>query len=378
MRITFVLHSPIMSGGMRVIAIYAAALRKRGHHVCMVTPPLKMRQRWQYFRHARRWLGRTEFGHELFKDTDLEWRILPRWRPITDEDVPDADVVIATFWPTVAWVDALSPAKGVKVFFAQHYEVAPGQTNERIDDAWRRPLHKIVICNWMNQIAREKFGDDRASLVPNSVEPKLFDAPPRGKQPVPTMGLLYYDDVPLKGCDESLEAFAKARKQYPDLKLVAFGKTVRSKLPLPSDAEYVCQPDQHAIKDLYASCDAWLWGSYVEGFGLPVLEAMACRTPMISTPSGVAPEALAHGGGILVESGDTDAMADAICKVCAMSDDEWRAISDAAYETVQRGAWVEGFSNGYTWEDAADLFERALQDAAAAVPAQEALESKSS
>ncbi len=375
MRITFVLHSPIMSGGMRVIAIYAAALKARGHHVCLVTPPLKTRQRWQHFRHAHKWLRKNDFGHGLFDGTDLEWRILPRWRPITDADVPDADVVIATFWPTAAWVEALSPDKGAKVFFAQHYEVAPGQTNTAIDDAWRRPLHKIVICNWMNHIAKDKFGDSTASLVPNSVEPGLFDAPPRGKQTAPTMGLLYYDDVPLKGCNESLEAFRKARERHPDLRLVAFGKTVRSKLPLPSDAEYICQPDQHAIKDIYASCDAWLWGSYVEGFGLPVLEAMACRTPMISTPSGVSPEALAHGGGILVEPGDTDAMADAISAVCDMSQDEWRAMSDQAYATIQRGAWVEGFTNGYTWDDAAGLFERALHDAAGATPAQERLES---
>ncbi len=360
---------------MRVIAIYAAALKARGHHVCLVTPPLKPRQRWQHFRHSWRWLRGDDFGHSLFDGTDLHWRILPHWRPITNEDVPDADVVIATFWPTVAWVDGMSEKKGTKVFFAQHYEVAPGQTNDGIGDAWRRPIHKIVICNWMNRIAREEFGSANASLVPNSVEPKLFDAPPRSKRPSPTMGLLYYDDVPLKGCDESIEAFRKARERHPDLRLVAFGKTVRGKLPLPDDAEYFCQPDQHKIKDIYASCDAWLWGSYVEGFGLPVLEAMACRTPMISTPSGVSPEALAHGGGILVEPGDTDAMADAIGEVCAMSNEQWRAMSDRAYDTIQRGAWVDGFTNGYTWDDAADLFERALQDAAGAAPTDDQLES---
>jgi len=354
---------------MRVIAIYAAALRARGHHVCLVTPPMKTRQRWQHFRHARRWPRRNDFGHELFEDVDLEWRILPRWRPVTNDDVPDADVVIATYWPTVSWVDSMSSNKGAKVYFAQHHEVKRGQGDDAICDAWCLPSHKIVVCSSMDRLAREQFGDKSTTLVPNSVATELFDAPPRGKQASPTMGILYYDDAPLKGCNESLEAFRKARKRYPDLRLVAFGKTVRSKIPLPDDAEYICQPNQNAIKDIYASCDAWLWGSYVEGFGLPVLEAMACRTPMISTPSGVSPEALAHGGGLIVELGDTDAMANAIGSVCEMSDEEWRAMSDQAYETIQRGAWVDGFTTGYTWDDAAGLFEGALHDAAGAKPA---------
>ena len=70
-------------------------------------------------------------------------------------------------------------------------------------------------------------------------------------------------------------------------------------MPLPRDTEFHLRPPQDRIRDIYSKCDAWLFGSRSEGFGLPILEAMACRTPVIGTPAGAAPELLGDGRGIL-------------------------------------------------------------------------------
>src|SRR5205085_8108239 len=135
----------------------------------------------------------------------------------------------------------------------------------------------------------------------------------------------------------SLAAFAEAQQRMPNLQLVAFGQERPSeRLPLPDSSRFVFQPAQDQIKDLYASCDAWLFGSRSEGFGLPILEAMACRTPVVATPAGAAPELLAGGGGILVRPQDPKDMARAIGEVAAMSDAAWRAMSDAAYAEATR------------------------------------------
>jgi glycosyltransferase involved in cell wall biosynthesis len=122
---------------------------------------------------------------------------------------------------------------------------------------------------------------------------------------------------------------------------------------LPTGTEYFQQPPQTAIKDIYAQCDAWLFASRLEGFGLPIIEAMACRTPVIGTPAGAAPELLVDGGGILVKPEDPEDMAKAIEEICMMSESEWRAMSDAAYATA----------TGYTWDDAAELCEDAYKTA---------------
>jgi glycosyltransferase involved in cell wall biosynthesis len=121
-------------------------------------------------------------------------------------------------------------------------------------------------------------------------------------------------------------------------------------LPLPPNAVYEYRPTDDRIRQIYESCDAWLFPSRIEGFGLPILEAMACRTPVIGTPAGAAPELLAEGGGILVKPEDPEDMSKAIQYIGHLSDSEWRSMSDKAYSTVTR----------YTWDHATDLFESAL------------------
>ncbi len=133
---------------------------------------------------------------------------------------------------------------------------------------------------------------------------------------------MLYSSTYWKGCDISLKAFSLAAEKIPNLRLVAFGASPSLNLPLPSDTEYVYKPPQDTLKDFYAKCDAWLFGSRLEGFGLPILEAMACRTPVIGTPAGAAPELLTNGAGILVKPEDPEDMARAIEQICQLSDAE--------------------------------------------------------
>ena len=78
---------------------------------------------------------------------------------------------------------------------------------------------------------------------------------------------------------------------------------------------------------------------------------MACRTPVIATPAGAAPELITEGGGVLVPPEDPESFAAAIEKVCGLSDSEWRAMSDRA-RTV---------ASSHTWEHSVPLFEAALE-----------------
>lgn len=100
-----------------------------------------------------------------------------------------------------------------------------------------------------------------------------------------------------------------------------------------------------------AGCDLWLWGSRAEGFGLPILEAMACRTPVVATRAGAAPQLLAHGGGRLVPGDDAQAMAAAVREVLELSNEAWQHLSDAAWAVAQANRC----------EAATERFERYLQ-----------------
>jgi glycosyltransferase involved in cell wall biosynthesis len=355
MKITFVLPTAGLSGGVRVLAIYAQKLQQRGHDVFVISQPfpqISLKQK------ISSWLsGKSIFQPTVkqshFRGINVNHKILPKPRPIIDQDVPDADVIIATWWKTAHWVAQLSPEKGKKFYFIQHHEIHPYFPVEEVKATYRLPLHKIVIAQWLKDIMAQEYHDPNVYLIPNSVDLNQFNAPPRNKQNPPCIGLMYSSKL-WKGTDISLQALKIASQTIKDLKVIAFGaEQVSSTLPLPPTASYYLCPPQENLKQLYASCDGWLFGSRLEGFGLPILEAMACRTPVIATPAGAAPELVGQGGGILLDDYTDQHMAQAIIDLCSLDNEHWITYSDKAYQTATQ----------YTWDDATTLLEEVLQRA---------------
>jgi glycosyltransferase involved in cell wall biosynthesis len=357
MRISFIAPPVSLGGGTKVIVVYAQQLMRRGHTVCIISPPpkgLSFAQKLKLWAKGQGWPGDPQARESHLDGSGVDHHLLDRCRPVTDNDVPDADVVIATWWETAEWVNALSPSKGAKVYFIQHHEVFPHLPVERCHASYRLPLHKIVIARWLKEAMRSLYGDDIVDVVPNSVERTQFFAPPRGKQAVPTVGVLYSAD-PTKGLDISLGALGTLRQCFPDLHVIAFGSgPLRADFLLPEEAEFFFCPPQDEIRGLYARMDVWVTASRSEGFNLPALEAMACRTPVVATRTGWPEEAVKTGrNGVLVDIEDSDALAKGVEWVLSRSDDEWRRLSSEAYATAASGSW----------EASADMFEKALHHA---------------
>lgn len=353
MRITFVCPLADLSGGFRVIATYAKLLHQRGHDVTVMTrprakPTVRERLRALY---RRRPLPKFPKDAPTHMDgTGVPHIVLDDARVPTANDLPDADIVLATWWETAEWVWALPPEKGAKVHFIQDYETWAGHI-ERVDATCRLPMPKITPARWVKTLLAERFGQTDVTCVPNAVDLTTFTAPPRGKQRIPTVGFTFTPFRP-KGCDITTEAIRLVRESHPDLRVVSFGSAnPPAHLTLPEGTEFHLRAPESKLKDLYGQCDAWLFGTRKEGFGLPILEAMACRTPVIGTPAGAAPELLETGGGILIPLEDPKAMADAILRIIAMSETDWRQMSDAGHAVASR----------YTWDDATDGFEAVLR-----------------
>jgi glycosyltransferase involved in cell wall biosynthesis len=356
MRVTFVLPHAGMAGGIRVLAIYAERLHRRGHEVMVVSWPRARRSLLRKFKSLARgsgWPDESEIEPSFFDGLVVPHRVLETARPVVDDDVPDADVVLATWWRTASAVAALSPRKGAKAILLQGYETSPGVEDPAIDVAWRLPLHKIVISKWLVELARDRFGDSYVHLVPNSVDTEQFHAPTRVKQRTPTVGMLY-STAHLRGVDVALSALKRVRRQMADLRVVAFGAERDSwRLPLPKWVEFHYRPPQNQIPRLYGQCDVWLFSSRREGFGLPLLEAMACRCPVVSTRAGAALEIVQEGvNGFVVDVEDPAGLADRLVRILTLDEAQWRRLSDGALAAARR----------YTWDDATDLLESALRD----------------
>ena len=353
MNITMIMASPNMGGGDRVCAIYARQLIDRGHNVNVVAPktkPLTIRQQLKRIFSGNGWLPLAKKMQNHFALLGINVTYLDATRPVTGNDLPDADAVVATWWETAEWVAELPDSKGVKTYFIQHHEIHKYQPVERVKRTYSLPLHKITISNWLLHLMQDTYQDPFVSLVPNSVDFNVFFASPRKKQTAPTLGFLYAESE-FKGVDTALKVIERVKMHMPELRVLCFGKKKPNKSVLPNYFEGEYNPQQEDLRKIYGQCDVWLCCSINEGFGLTILEAMACRCPSVSTKSGGPEDIIEQGeNGFLCEVNDVNNLAASVIQVLEMSDQEWLALSNAALARATR----------YSWQDATDLFEQAL------------------
>lgn len=356
MRITFVLPETDLSGGNRVIAAHALALGQRGHRVTVVStmPPARPWHRCLRDALAGRFRPPTHFD-----GLPIDHRRLRHPGPVTDADVPDADVVVATWWRTAEWVAGFSPTKGAKVHFVQDWEIWNG-SRARVEAVLRSAMPKVTISTYLAGLLR-RFGRPALAVVPNTVDVTVFRPTDAGPPSGPPCVGFAYSSRGSKGADVCLEAYRLAAQEIADLRLTVIGNDRPPAGTLPRGTRFAFRVRDRELAGVYRSCHAWLFGSRREGFGLPVLEALACGVPVVATPAGAAPELLAGGGGLLVPRDDPAAMADAILSVIRADAGHWRKWSTAGRASA--AIWTRD-------EAAASLeaaFERARADVAVPV-----------
>ena len=124
---------------------------------------------------------------------------------------------------------------------------------------------------------------------------------------------------PRKNIDRVLMAFAEISRAYPELSLIIAGKYGwgEEKLKVKSEklkVRILGFVEKEDLAGLYSGAKAFVYPSLYEGFGLPILEAMACGCPVITSNIGSMKE-LAAGFSILVNPQNTDSIADNILKL---------------------------------------------------------------
>ncbi len=96
------------------------------------------------------------------------------------------------------------------------------------------------------------------------------------------------------------------------------------------------------LPHLYSGADVFVSPSLFEGFGLPLIEAFACETPVVAIKTSSVDEILGDAG-LIVDLNDPEALADAIYKV--LSNDSLRD------NLIEEGLKRKDF---FSWEDTAE------------------------
>ena len=157
---------------------------------------------------------------------------------------------------------------------------------------------------------------------------------------------------PRKNLETLLRAFPQVSRACPDVSLVIAGRkgwgyqeTLRrvTDLGLERRVHFTGYVAQEHLPALYSLADVFVYPSLYEGAGLPVLEAMACGTPVVTSNVSSMPE-FAGEAGVLVSPESPDAIASALIRL--LHDPDERARRSAA--GLQRAA-------RFTWERTARL-----------------------
>ncbi len=122
---------------------------------------------------------------------------------------------------------------------------------------------------------------------------------------------------PNKNIGRLLDAFSRLNKKHPDAQLIIAGfvlpfwdETRRILTGEPRVRWLQFVPEEH-LPLLYSACTAFVSPSLNEGFGLPLLEAMACGAAVIAGNTGAQPEVVGDAG-LLVNPYDLDAIVQAM------------------------------------------------------------------
>ena len=111
--------------------------------------------------------------------------------------------------------------------------------------------------------------------------------------------------------------------------------------------EFLGKQGRGQVAKLLHCCDVFVQPSRSETFGIAIIEAMACKKPVVATRVGGIPEIIENGkNGILVEPDNPDALAEAIMTVLKNKDLK-EAIANNGYATVQERFRYENTGSAY-------------------------------
>jgi len=141
---------------------------------------------------------------------------------------------------------------------------------------------------------------------------------------------------PYKNCEGLLRAFAAARSDLGGRQLVIVGpgrdveyvaelRALAGRLGITEDVVWVGGVPLEETVHFYRCADVFVYPSFNETFGLPILEAMATACPVVTSDTSAMPET-AGGAALLADPKVPEAIADGIVKACG-PEAEWLRVA---------------------------------------------------
>jgi glycosyltransferase involved in cell wall biosynthesis len=200
-------------------------------------------------------------------------------------------------------------------------------------------------------------GADRVRVVPHGVDECFFTLP---RRPDPNLLLCVSTLHPHKNLDRLLRVFARLHGRMPPLRLVVAGmrghhsnhlEAMRRELHLEDSVAFPGWVSRKELLALYGEAGTFVFPSRFEGFGMPVLEALAAGIP--AAVSAVEPMASVAGSAAALFDPLSDEDMEQVLE---------QVLTDPATRATLAAAGPQRAS-GYSWDHAAQLTRAALREA---------------
>ena len=153
-----------------------------------------------------------------------------------------------------------------------------------------------------------------------------------------------------KGIPVLIEAWEKAQLRDAELLLVGSWQLAADRLKkLPSGVRFVGPVGPESLRELYRESDVFVFPSFFEGFGLVILEAMACGLPVIASDRSAGPDILDDACGRVVTAGEVEPLTESL---------HWFAANRDLLPQMKKAARTKAES--FTWKSYREAVSNAV------------------
>ncbi|NNC79131.1 MAG: glycosyltransferase family 4 protein [Acidimicrobiales bacterium] len=277
------------------------------------------------------------------------WPAVDRWVPDADLVHSPAYVLPSTVRPTVVTLHDLAFVRHPEWFTAHGVRFF-----NRLLDRVRHGDQQVIVpsAETAADCVAAGISEARLHVIPWGVNPTTVDTD-RARSFAAELGatapfVLFVGTLEPR---KNLTALADAMALVPDTPLVVVGPKGWGDVEVEG-ALLLGERSAEEVAMLMAAARVVAYPSTLEGFGLPVLEAMAQGTPVV-VHAGSTPAAVAGPGGVEVDTGDAGQFAEAI-----------RTLVDDPSFHADRSAAARERATEFTWENTAALTIAVYREAA--------------
>ena len=202
-------------------------------------------------------------------------------------------------------------------------------------------LADIVLApsSFVADTVRAFYPNKALALAPYGVDSEFWRPCARTER-LEVLRFIYAGQISLlKGIPSLLQAWEKAALRSAELQLVGSWFLSDSKrVSLPRGVAHVPACSWDALRDHYRRSDVFVFPSFFEGFGLVLLEAMACGLPVITSTATAGADMLTETSGRVLPAGNLDILVDTL-RWFDKNRERLPAMARAAREQAERCSW---------------------------------------